>query len=118
MRKKQRNLRAILPRDLLKQYEDQVPQGQTLGNIYLASKHWKGSKKHMQQAYADASAIFAKIGSPHLFLTWTGNPNWPEIKGLLQQGQSFVNLPMHVTRIFWTKFEELMKDITERWVTR
>lgn len=91
-----------------------VPAGHTLGRVFFANKQWKGSRRHMQQAYADASTIFAKIGKPHIFLTWTGNPNWPEIKGLLKPGQTFNHLPMHVTRVFWAKFEELMKDIKER----
>ena len=95
--------------------ESRVPEEQgSLGKVFFATKHWKGSRRHYQQAYADMRTVFAKVGNPHLFLTWTGNPNWPEIKGLLKQGQTFNHLPMHVTRVFWAKFEELMKDITER----
>jgi hypothetical protein len=97
--------------------EKGLPEGQALGKVFFATKHWKGSRRHMQQAYADANAIFAKLGKPHLFLTWTGNPKWEEIQSLLKPGQTYNHIPMHVTRIFWAKFEELLRDIRERWVT-
>ena len=112
----QENMRAILPKALIEALEKGVPEGHTLGRVFLATKNWKGSRRHMQQAYADARAIFSHLGRPHLFFTWTGNPKWPEIQDTLLPGQSFINQPLAVTRIFWEKLEQLQYDITKRCV--
>jgi hypothetical protein len=109
------DLRSILPKDLLTHLGRELPGDQALGKVFLATKHWQGSRRHMQQCYADAQTMFSKLGKPHLFLTWTGNPHWEELQDLTRgTGLSWNHLPLHVTRIFWSKFEELMKDISER----
>lgn len=114
VKKRQTDLRTILPAELKQAIQNNAPQGQTIGKIFFAGKKWQGSRNHMKQCYADAQAIFNKVGRPHLFLTWTGNPNWPEIKRLTEgTNLSWHHLPQHVTRIFWAKFEELKKDLFE-----
>ena len=39
-----------------------------------------GSPRYMQQLYQDAMAIVAHLGKPDLFLTFTCNPNWKEVR--------------------------------------
>ena len=45
---------------------------------------FKGAQRYMTQCYQDAMSIVAKYGKPDLFLTFTCNPNWEEIKRNLQ----------------------------------
>jgi hypothetical protein len=74
-----------------------------------------GSRRYLDQLYFDGMAISSKIGFPDIFLTFTCNPNWPEI----QREVAKDNLKPHdrpniVTRVFKIKFEALMKDLTKK----
>jgi hypothetical protein len=76
-----------------------------------------GSKRYMDQLYFDGMAISAAIGFPDLFITFTCNPNWPEIQRLLARD----NLKAHdrpdlIARVFKIKFNELLKDLTKKHV--
>jgi hypothetical protein len=62
-------------------------------------------------------AISSKLGFPDLFITFTCNPNWPEI----QREVSKDNLKTHdrpdiVSRVFKIKLQNLMKDLTRKHV--
>ncbi|MCI04466.1 helicase-like protein, partial [Trifolium medium] len=76
-----------------------------------------GGKRYMDQLYFDGMAISSAVGFPDLFITFTCNPNWPEIKQVLQQ----MNLkpqdrPDLITRVFKIKFDELLADLTKKHV--
>lgn len=67
----------------------------------------------MDQLYFDGMDISSTIGFPDLFLTFTCNPNWPEI---IREYATY-NLKPHdrpdiISRLFKIKFDELMIDIT------
>jgi hypothetical protein len=71
----------------------------------------------MDQLYFDGMTISAAVGFPDLFITFTYNPNWPEITRLLCKQ----NLKPHdrsniITRVFKIKFNELLKDLTKKHV--
>ena len=72
VREHQEGLRAILPRELIEAMQRGVPEGHTLGRVFFAPKTWMGSRRHMQQAYGDAQAIFteARRPTPILNLDW------------------------------------------------
>jgi len=66
----------------------------------------------MDQLYYEVMAICGSVRFPNMFLTFTCNPNWPEIQRLLK--------PIHlkpqdhpgiVSRIFKIKFNQLIKDL-------
>jgi hypothetical protein len=60
-------------------------------------------------------AISAAVGFPDLFITFTCNPNWPEIQGFLQkENLTPQDRPDIVTRVFKIKFDEFLKDLTKR----
>jgi len=65
----------------------------------------------MQQNYQDAMAIVRKYGKPDLFITFTCNPNWPEITENLPQGVPSSDRPELVARVFNLKLQELMQNI-------
>jgi len=76
-----------------------------------------GSKRYMDQLYFDGMTISSAIGFQDLFITFTCNPNWPEITRELRR----LNLkpqdrPDIIARVFKIKFDELMKDLTKRHV--
>lgn len=48
------------------------------------------------------------------FVTFTGNPKWPEIVEALQEGQEYTHRPDIVCKIFMDKAEEFIKEITEK----
>ncbi|GAU49129.1 hypothetical protein TSUD_376720 [Trifolium subterraneum] len=76
-----------------------------------------GSKRYMDQLYFDGMAISAAVGFPDLFITFTCNPNWPEIKRLLaKQNLKAHDRPDIISRVFKIKFNELLKYLTKKHV--
>ena len=57
----------------------------------------------MHQAYQDVMRIVAKLGKPDLFITFTCNPQWPEIRDELLQGQRPADRPDLCGRVFQMK---------------
>lgn len=66
----------------------------------------------MSEKYQDAMAICRWYGNPYLFITFTANPNWVELKEHLDAygGDSPNNRPDLECRVFKLKLEEMMKD--------
>lgn len=50
------------------------------------------------------------------FITFTANPQWPEILAALPPGQTALNRPDITGRIFMVKARELMHDLTKKHV--
>ena len=55
--------------------------------------------------------IVRKLGKPTLFVTFTCNPNWEEIQNELRDGQTAVDRPDVVSRIFKLKQRQLLNEI-------
>ena len=53
--------------------------------VVLPSSH-AGSERAMRAAFMDAMAVTGRFKKPHLFLTMTTNPKWPEIQQELHRG--------------------------------
>jgi Helitron helicase-like domain at N-terminus len=73
-----------------------------------------GSSKWYHTLYLDAMALPRRFHKPDLFITMTCNPKWPEITAALPPGSHWTCHPDIVARVFYLKFLEMMKDITER----
>ncbi|XP_058765892.1 uncharacterized protein LOC131639412 [Vicia villosa] len=89
--------------------------GNKQGKRVVLPSSFVGSKRYMDQLYFDGMAISSRLGFPDLFITFTCNPNWPEITRLL----SPKNLKPHdrpdiVAKVFNIKFKELMVDLTKK----
>jgi len=83
----------------------------TLGNekkIYLPSSV-PGSYRYQQRFYHDAIHMAAVLGNPHLFITMTANPQWPEVTALLRDGESASTRLDVMARVFDMKRRELLR---------
>lgn len=79
--------------------------------IILPSSH-TGSPRSMQQLYQDSMAMVSVLGKPSYFITFTCNPNWPEILRELGNGGFTPNdRPDLCARVFDLKLQELIHDI-------
>ena len=62
---------------------DAVNRGDTsmqqVGQRVVLPATFQGSPRHMQQQYQDSMAIIRALGKPDLFITFTLNPNCPEV---------------------------------------
>ena len=85
----------------------------TVGTPVILPSSFIGSPRAMKQGYQDAMAICGKYGKPTYFLTFTCNPNWPEITESIESYQKAANRPDIVARVFQLKLKELIKDIQE-----
>ena len=64
--------------------------------------------------FHDAMSIVEKIGKPHIFLTFTTNPKWPEILKSINPLDSLYDRPDILTRVFKLKLDSLLDDIEEK----
>ncbi|CAI5722376.1 unnamed protein product [Peronospora effusa] len=85
-----------------------------IGRKMILPSSFAGSDRQMSQLYQDAMAIVRKYGRPDLFVTFTCNPKWPEIRAELEPGQQPHDRPELVARLFNLKLQELMRDFSER----
>ena len=65
----------------------------------------------MTQLYLDAMSIIRTFGKPDLFITFTCNPNWPEILIELKPFEKPNDRPDLIARIFKLKLKALLEDI-------
>jgi hypothetical protein len=72
-----------------------------------------GSARFYQQLYLDAMALPRKFGKPDIFVTFTCNPKWPEIRDALPAGSHWKFHPDIVARAFMLKLKEFMHDIVK-----
>ena len=89
------------------------PNSQKNERVVLPSSY-VGSRRYMDQLHYDGMAISTTVGFPDIFITFTCNPNWPEVHRELNKN----NLKSHdrpdiIARVFKMKFDELMKDLTK-----
>ena len=70
-----------------------------------------GSPSWYAKEFQDAMALVRVKGKPDFFLTFTCNPNWPEIKGSIFEGQQMHKRPDIIVRVFHMKVEALHEDI-------
>uniref|UniRef100_A0A183CL31 ATP-dependent DNA helicase n=1 Tax=Globodera pallida TaxID=36090 RepID=A0A183CL31_GLOPA len=112
-----KNYRQILARDYVHALEQglqrQEPNAR-LGRIFFMPQTFAGSRQYYQQKYADLMAMVRRLGNPTWFVTFTGNPSWPELKEALQGRQQYTHRADIVCRIFMDKATEFIKDLTER----
>ena len=102
-------MRDLAPREdgLYRDDHQRAPIGRKiLASSFTGSPRWYNAK------FQDGMAICREYHKPDFFVTMTCNPNWPEIKDDLLEGQSPQDRPDIVARIFKMKKDQLMKDLT------
>jgi hypothetical protein len=96
---------------------DEDHSGAKFGKRVILPSTFVGGKRYMDGLYFDGMAISAAVGFPDLFITFTCNPNWPEIRRLLaNKNLKPQDRPDIISRVFKIKFDELMRDLTKRHV--
>ncbi|XP_058727025.1 uncharacterized protein LOC131598443 [Vicia villosa] len=115
LRNNQSKLRVSKYNNLNEQGDESAALGSSTGKRVALPSSYIGSRRFMDQLYYDGMAIYSKVGFPDLFITFTCNPNWPEIKRVLG--------PLHlkpqdrpdiISRVFKLKFDELLSDLTKK----
>ncbi|MCH79515.1 helicase-like protein, partial [Trifolium medium] len=115
LRKNQTKLRVGKYHRLNESSHTGIQNGQTKrGKRVVLPSSFVGSRRYLDQLYFDGMSISSHVGFPDIFITFTCNPNWPEIHRELLNG----NLKPHdrpdiVARVFKMKFDALMKDLTK-----
>lgn len=72
-----------------------------------------GSPRHMHEYAQDAMAYVRCEGRPCLFITFTCNRNWPEIKEQLRHGQSSQDRHDIISRVFRLKQKRFIELLTK-----
>lgn len=84
-----------------------------IGRHFILPGTFYGSRRALRREYQDAMAQCIKEGYPDLFLTFTCNKDWQEIKDAVAATGGQVKFrPDIVSRVFKLKLDELMKDLT------
>ncbi|XP_058732948.1 uncharacterized protein LOC131604533 [Vicia villosa] len=117
LRKNQPKLRVSKYNALNEEGDQNQAQGNNIGKRVVFPSSFVGGRRFMDQLYYDGMAICSKVGFPDLFITFTCNPNWPEIQRVLG--------PLHlkpqdrpdiISRVFKIKFDQLLTDLTKKGV--
>ena len=77
----------------------------------ILSSSYIGSPRWFNAQFQDGMAICRVYHKPDYFITMTCNPNWPEIKAGLMEGQNAQDRPDLVARVFRLKKDQLMHDL-------
>ncbi|KAJ8909484.1 hypothetical protein NQ315_007932 [Exocentrus adspersus] len=85
-----------------------------VGRAIILPPNFQGGPRQMQRLYLDAMAVVARHGKPDLFITFTCNPQWPEIRDNLEYNQKPENRPDLICRIFKIKFTEFLDDLIHK----
>ncbi|GFU35283.1 helitron_like_N domain-containing protein [Trichonephila clavipes] len=87
-----------------------------IGTTYILPSSYSGSARHMHEYIQDVMTYVREYGRPDLFITFTCNPNWDEIKNLLFSGQTSVHRHDITARVFKQKLKSLINLITHHLV--
>lgn len=117
IRQNQSKLRSELYQGLQDHIENSTTnQNIPVGVPVILPSSFSGSPRNMRELCCDAMAIFANKGAPDLFVTFTSNPNWEEIKSNLEPYESASDRPDLVARVFQIKLDELINDLTKKMI--
>ncbi|XP_028804724.1 uncharacterized protein LOC114759678 [Neltuma alba] len=115
LRDHQKELRV----DLYKGLSDAITRGETdpsmIGKRVILPSSFTGGARYMVNNFQDAMAICKFTGYPDIFLTFTCNPAWPEVRRYCERRNlSPSDCPTILSRIFKMKLDALMRVIKEQ----
>ncbi|CAN0502767.1 unnamed protein product, partial [Laminaria digitata] len=88
---------------------NQAPAEATVGKRLPVSFH--GAPANRKRKQLDAMAVVTRMGKPHSMVTFTANPKWPEIVENLHKGQTGMDRPDLVNRVFKMKLRSPLADL-------
>ncbi|XP_036343195.1 uncharacterized protein LOC118752408 [Rhagoletis pomonella] len=89
-----------------------------IGQMKILPSSYTGSPRHMHEYAQDAMCYVRNYGRPDLFITFTCNPKWDDIKNHLYPGQSATDRHDITARVFRRKLQSLMDFIVKHKVYR
>lgn len=110
----QQQLRAddyIHLRDAINQ--DANVNAANIGQHVILPSSFTGSPRYMHEKTQDAMTYVRNYGRPDLFVTFTCNPEWPEIKKELFAGQRSFDRHDIIARVFHLKMKKMIKSFTK-----
>ena len=114
IRTHQSNLRADLYNGLADSLLAQDFDAQEVGRRIILPSSYTGGDRFMQQLYQDSMAIVRHFGRPTLFITFTANPKWKAIVDELLPGQTAVDRPDLVARVFHIQQREFLHELRHK----
>lgn len=87
-----------------------------IGRMTILPATYTGSPRHMHEYAQDAMSYVRHYGRPDLFITFTCNPQWSEIRELLLANQTTIDRHDITARVFRQKLKSLMDFITKQHV--
>ncbi|KAK8792732.1 hypothetical protein WA158_002607 [Blastocystis sp. Blastoise] len=121
IRNNQNKLRASTYQNInnmLEERGDQINENDRnidrIGKAIILPSSFVGSPRNLQQKYMDAMSVVREYGKPDLFITFTCNPDWLEIKNNIPEGYTVNEFPDLVSRVFHLKLKQLLSDIKDK----
>ena len=87
-----------------------------IGKKVILPSSFLSGDRFMHQNYQDAIGLLQRFGKPHLFITMTTNPDWNEIQEQLKPGETALDRPDIVGRVFKLKKQQLIRDIEKEMI--
>jgi hypothetical protein len=78
--------------------------------LYLPSSV-HGSPRHMTALTKNALVLVSKFGCPHVFITLTCNPKWPEMVSQILDGQTANDCPDVTAAVFMSRLDQMKMNI-------
>ena len=86
----------------------------SIGKKVVLPASFTSGPRFMQRNLQNALALLRKFGGSDLFITFTANANWREVREALLPNQSAHERPDLIARVFHLKFESLLDDIMKK----
>lgn len=86
---------------------------ENLGRLVILPSSFTGGPRYMHERTQDAFCYVRKYGRPDLFITFTTNPKWNEIKKELLIGQASHDRHDIIARVFHLKLKLLIDLLTK-----
>ncbi|XP_061365846.1 uncharacterized protein LOC133309124 [Gastrolobium bilobum] len=109
------HLRAELYKNIKHSFDRGEDVAVNTGKRIIIPTSFTGRPRYMVENCKDAFAICRWAGYPHLFITITCNPKWPEITRVVRARQlSPEDRPDILCRVFKFKLDELLHDLRKQ----
>jgi len=87
-----------------------------VGPRVVLPSSYVGGDRFMQLLFQDSMALVRHFGKPSLFITFTANPKWAEIHDEILSGQTAIDRPDLVARVFNIKVRDLLDQLKHKQV--
>lgn len=95
-----------------KMVRDNVPEKKSLGMLVTIPSTVPGTGKYQRELVMAAITVSNRLGHPDMFITFTGNPAWPEIKRECRRlNVEWADIPEHVNTVFWHRAKVFLDDV-------